>query len=301
MSDRFHFSSRRNFLIGTAVLTVSLRSIAAPAQRKPALWQTQLAALEKKHGGRLGVSALNTADGRRIGYRAQERFPVCSTFKVILVGAILDRSRTNEGLLDQHINYTANDLVSWSPITEKNVIPGMSIAALCVAALQYSDNTAANLLMREIGGPLSVSAYARSIGNTSFRLDRWETELNSAIPGDPRDTATPLSMADSLYALTLGNALPAAQRQQLNDWLLGNTTGAKRIRAGVPAGWRVGDKTGSGDYGTANDLGVLWPQDPQSGSPVVLAVYHTQAEPKAEWNNEIVAAAASLVVGAFYG
>lgn len=298
MTERLLFSTRRNFLIGTAALSVGFAKIVRAQTEKPDAIRNALADLEKRTGGRLGVSALNTADGRKINYRADERFPFCSTFKIILSGAVLKRSARNEALLQKVIHYEKTDLVSWSPITEKHVADGMCVAALCAAALQYSDNTAANLLMKLLGGPSAVTAYARSIGNASFRLDRHETELNTAIPGDPRDTATPASMTDSLYGLALGNMLPSAQRNQLIDWLLGNTTGDKRIRAGVPGTWQVGDKTGSGNYGTANDIGILWPPGRQ---PIVLAIYHTQTDAKAKWNDAVIAEAASIVTSAMNG
>jgi beta-lactamase class A len=253
----------------------------------------ELAALERSAGGRLGVFARDTGNGRQVRHRAEERFPVCSTFKVILAGAILQRAAATPGLLEQHVSYTRQDLVAYSPVTEKHVADGMTVAQLCAAAIQYSDNGAANLLMRRIGGPAAVTEFARSIGNPSFRLDRWETELNTAIPGDPRDTSTPAAMAASLQALALDNALPAAQRSQLQAWLRGNTTGAARIQAGMPAGWQIGDKTGSGDYGTTNDIAVLWSP---AGAPIVIAVYFTQAAPDAKWSNETIASAARIAL-----
>ncbi|CAG2157782.1 Beta-lactamase CTX-M-1 [Cupriavidus yeoncheonensis] len=253
----------------------------------------ELAALERRAGGRLGVLARHTGNGREVRHRAGERFPVCSTFKAILAGAILQRSAAMPGLLEQQVRYTRQDLVAYSPITEKHVAQGMTVGQLCAAAIQYSDNGAANLLMRRIGGPAGVTAFARSIGNQSFRLDRWETELNTAIPGDPRDTSTPADMAASLQALALDNALPAAQRRQLQDWLRGNTTGAARIQAAMPAGWQIGDKTGSGDYGTTNDIAVLWPP---AGAPIVIAIYFTQAAPDAKWSNETIASAARIAL-----
>jgi beta-lactamase class A len=228
-----------------------------------------LARLEKESGGRLGVAALNTADGRQLLHRADERFPLCSTFKMMLVAAVLAR---DPSLLDKRIRYEKSDLVPHSPVTGKHVAEGMTVDALCEATLQYSDNAAANLLMKQIGGPAAVTAYARSIGDSEFRLDRWETELNSAIPGDPRDTTTPQAMAKALQKLVMGEALPLHCRRQLKDWMIGNTTGATRIRAGVPAGWVVADKTGAGDYGTVNDIAVIWPP---SRPPMLLAVYLT--------------------------
>ncbi|WP_373987609.1 class A beta-lactamase [Duganella sp. BuS-21] len=252
-----------------------------------------LAALEKQSGGRLGVAALNMADGRQLLHRADERFPLCSTFKILLSAAVLARE---PALLKKRIRYTKKDLVPHSPVTEQHLDKGMTVSALCEATLQYSDNAAANLLMKQIGGPAAVKAYARSIGDAEFRLERWETELNSAIPGDPRDTTTPLAMAKSLHKLVLGEGLPAAPRKQLKDWMLGNTTGDTRIRAGVPAGWPVADKTGGGSYGTINDIAVIWPP---GKAPIVLAVYLTQPGKDDKWRPEFHGEVAKLVIDAF--
>jgi beta-lactamase class A len=252
-----------------------------------------LAALEKQSGGRLGVAALNMADGRQLLHRADERFPLCSTFKMMLSAAVLARE---PALLKKRIRYTKKNLVPNSPVTEQHLAKGMTVAALCEATLQYSDNTAANLLMKQIGGPAAVTAYARSIGDADFRLDRWETELNSALPGDPRDTTTPLAMVKSLHKLVLGEGLPAAPRKQLKDWMLGNTTGDTRIRAGVPAGWPVADKTGAGSYGTINDIAVIWPP---GKAPIVLAVYLTQPGKDDKWRPEFHGEVAKVVIDAF--
>jgi beta-lactamase class A len=226
-------------------------------------------------------------------HRADERFPFCSTFKMMLSAAILSRE---PALLKKHIKYDKSDLVSYSPVTSKHVADGMTVAELCEATLQISDNAAANLLMKQIGGPAAVTAFARSIGDTEFRQERWETALNTALPGDVRDTTTPLAMAKSLQKLVLGEALPAAARKQLKDWMLGNTTGATRIRAGVPAGWPVADKTGSGDYGTVNDIAVIWPP---GKAPIVLAVYVTQPNKDDKTRPEIHGEVAKVVIEAF--
>lgn len=288
---------RRTFLLTIATVPFALGVPTKAAESAGAASpQARLAMLERTSGGRLGVCAVNTANGAQIRHRAGERFPFCSTFKVILAGAILARSVQSENLLQQRIHYTRDDLVCYSPVSEKHLSDGMTVSELCAAALQYSDNTSANLLMKILGGPPAVTTYARSIGNSEFRLDRWETELNASIPGDPRDTATPDAMAASLRALALGDALPPARRKLLNKWLCGNTTGAKRIRAATPAGWQVGDKTGSGDYGTTNDIAVLWPPERK---PIVLAIYYTRDEPGAKWHTEVIVAAARIVVESF--
>lgn len=253
------------------------------------------AQLERDAGGRLGVCAIDTASGRRVEHRADERFPFCSTFKAMLSAAVLAQSVARPGLLQQRVTYGKADLVNYSPVTGKHVDTGMTVAELCEATIQYSDNSAANLLMKLIGGPSAVTAYARSIGDDTFRLDRWETELNTALPGDLRDTTTPAAMAASLRVLTLGDALPAAQRAQLVTWLRGNKVGDKRIRAGVPAGWTVGDKTGTGDYGTTNDAGVVWSP---TRAPIVLVVYYTQAHADARAKDDVIADVARVVVEA---
>lgn len=291
--------NRRSLLLAAATLPFALATARAKESSQVSLQvsstETLLAKLENTYGGRLGLCALNTANGAQIRYRADERFPFCSTFKFILAGAILARSTQIAGLMQQRVNYTRSDLAHYSPITSKHVADGMTVAELCRAAIQYSDNTSANLLMKMLGGPPAVTAFARSIGNTEFRLDRWETELNSAIPGDPRDTSTPAAMARSLQSLVLDGTLPLAQREQLQEWLRGNTTGANRIRAGIPANWQIGDKTGTGDYGTANDIAVIWPP---TRAPIILAIYHTQRRADAKPSDGVIAAAARIVVNA---
>lgn len=256
---------------------------------------SSLVALEKTSGARLGVWALDTGNRRIIRHRADERFPLCSTFKVMLVAAILKRHTKDASLLEKRIRYTRQNLVTYSPITEKHLDNGLTVSELCAAALQYSDNTAGNLLMRLLNGPSAVTAFARSIGNDPFQLDRWETRLNSALPGDRRDTATPASMGRSLRKLSLGDVLALPASQQLNAWMRGNTTGDKRIRAAVPATWQVGDKTGSGDYGTANDIAVLWPPD---RSPIILAIYSTHSQADSKWNDATIAQVAHLALSA---
>ncbi|MES2075401.1 MAG: class A beta-lactamase [Pseudomonadota bacterium] len=292
-----HSPRRRSLLLATASLPV-LPFLGActtwgPKDLSADTAEARLAALESGWGGRLGVFAIDTGNERSIGFRAGERFAFCSTFKVMLASAVLERSKQAPELLQQRITYAKSELVNYSPITEDHVDDGMSVAELCAAAIQYSDNTAANLLIKLLGGTAAVTAYARSIGDQEFRLDRWETELNTAIPGDPRDTTTPAAMGRSLRRLAVGEALPAPLRAQLQDWMRGNTTGDARIRAGVPAGWQVGDKTGTGDYASANDIGVVWP--PQR-APIVLAVYTAQADKDAKANSEVIAAATRIVL-----
>jgi len=253
--------------------------------------RAQLDALEQHSGGRLGVAALDTATGRRIGHRAGERFPMCSTFKILAVGALLTRVDRGEEQLDRVIAYSKSDLVTYSPVTEKHAGAGMSLADICDAALRFSDNTAANLLLRNLGGPPAVTAFARSLGDETTRLDRWETALNESLPGDPRDTTAPDEMLADLRKLALGSVLSLKSRDLLTGWMLRNTTGDQRIRAGVPQGWKVADKTGSGERGTAGDVAIAWPPN---RAPILIAVYLTGAKIDAERNATIAAAARAV-------
>ncbi|PLR34628.1 class A beta-lactamase [Chimaeribacter californicus] len=256
----------------------------------------QLAELERSANGRLGVALIDTGSQREITYRGEERFAMASTFKVLAAGAVLQHSVTQPDLLAKRIRYDRAALLSYAPVTGKHLAEGMTVAELCAAAIEWSDNTAANLLLTEIGGPQRITKLARSLHDDKTRLDRWEPALNTAIPGDERDTSTPQAMARNLQHLALGDALPPAQQQQMIGWLKNSQTGAKSIRAGVPAGWEVGDKTGSGDYGTTNDLAIIWPPH---GKPLVLAIYFTQPKADAEARRDVLATATRQVLAAF--
>ncbi|MFK4069375.1 class A beta-lactamase [Streptomyces sp. NPDC029674] len=229
----------------------------------------QFAALEREHGGRLGVYALATGTGATVTYRADERFAFCSTFKTLAAAAVLHHRPLSR--LDERVTYTAADVDSISPVTEDHIATGLTLRELCDAAIRYSDGTAGNLLMREIGGPARLTAYLRGLGDRVSRMDDYEPELNDVRPGDPRDTTTPRAVAADYRRLVLGDALPADKRALLEGWLLRNATevGERRIRAGLPKGWRVADKTGTGDWGRANDIAVAWPP---GGAPLVIAV-----------------------------
>lgn len=259
--------------------------------------------LERTAHGRLGVAAFSGSGcivDFSLDYRAQERFPLCSTSKVMIVGAILRNSMDDGGLLARRIEYGERDMVSYSPVTEKQLAYGMTVEQLCEAAMCYSDNTATNLLLQVLGGPEAVTEFARRIHDKTFRLDRREPDLNTALPGDERDTTTPEAMANDIWAMLFGTfgesnvkLLAPKQSALLRAWMSANATGGKRIRAGVPADWKVADKTGTGDYGTTNDVGVLW--RPQ-GEPIALAVYFTQLKPDATSNEAVIAEATRLVV-----
>ncbi|RZS36382.1 beta-lactamase class A [Herbihabitans rhizosphaerae] len=290
--------SRRAFLRTSLAAGVAgpalLGGCTAEAAQPPADLGQRFAALEQQYGARLGVYAINTRTGVTVTHRADERFPMCSTFKTLAAAAILrDRDQHGE-FLAKVIPYARADLVANSPVTEKHVGAGMRVDQLCAAAIQYSDNTAANLMLREIGGPAGVTAFCRSIGDPATRLDRWETALNSALPGDPRDTTTPAAIGRDYDQLVLGRALSREDAALLTGWLCGNTTSSKRFRAGLPVGWRLGDKTGGGDYGTNNDVGVTWTT---RGTPLVLVALSTRHTQDAAPQDALLADTARLLAG----
>lgn len=261
----------------------------------PGRVQGELRALEARHAARLGVYGINTRSGAVVSYRAHERFPMCSTFKTLAAAAVLrDLDRDGE-VLDSWVHYTEDDLVVGSPVTERHVGTGMRVADLCAAAVSESDNTAANLLLDRIGGPRGVTRFCRSLGDRLTRLDRYEPDLNSALPGDHRDTTTPAAIAEDYRRLVVGTALDRGDRARLTTWLTESVTSDTRFRAGLPSHWRVADKTGSGSYGTANDVGVAWTDD---GTPLVLAVLSTKHTPDAEWDDALVAGTARVLARA---
>ncbi len=258
----------------------------------------QLAQLEKNSSGRIGIYAVNTGNDQKLQYRADERFPFCSTGKVMVVSAVLQKAETDSKLLQKKIIYTQQDIKQseYAPITEKLIGIGMSVAELSKAAMEYSDNAALNLLMNLLGGPDVINSYARSVGDYIFRIDRFEPELNSAIPGDQRDTTTPSAMGNSLLKLTVGNALQPSQRAMLLDWMKNNTTGNFKIRAGVPKNWVVGDKTGHGQYNTTDDIGIIWPPH---CDPIIMVIYFTENKSDSTDRSNIIASAANLIISEF--
>jgi beta-lactamase class A len=283
-------------LAGLVVMGRAGRARAASALHEKFI--DELKRLENESGGgRLGVTLLDTGTGRRVGHRMDERFPMCSTFKVLASGAVLQGIDAGKENLSRRIYFSETDLVAHSPETQKHVGPhGMTVAELCKAAITLSDNTAGNLLLASIGGPQGLTAFVRGLGDDMTRLDRAETALNEALPDDPRDTTTPNAMASDLRALVLDGMLSAESRAQLADWLAANTTGGKRLRAGLPAAWRVGDKTGSGERGTANDVAVIRPPD---RAPFILTAYLTGAAAPADRQNAVIAAVGRAVTTAF--
>ncbi|MFB2604300.1 class A beta-lactamase, partial [Rhizobium phaseoli] len=214
-------------------------------------------------------------------------FPMCSTFKALAAGFALARVDKGDESLDRRVTYGKEKLVDYSPISEKHAgADGMTIAELCDAAVTLSDNTAGNLLLESFGGPAGLTDWLRSIGDGTTRLDRTEPTLNEGIKGDPRDTTTPDAMLDTLGNLTLGSVLTEASSDKLIAWLVASTTGKERLRAGLPADWKVGDKTGTGQNGSLGDIAVIWPPD---RGPIVAAVYIAEATTPAKDLNPVFA------------
>jgi beta-lactamase class A len=293
--------TRRGFILTASALAGSSLFGTAGAASTPdglAKLESEIARIEHGVGGWLGVAVLDTGSGAHAGHRADARFPITSTFKFLAAAAVLKRVDDGKDQLTRRITFTARDLVTYSPVTGKHVSDGMTLADICEAAITVSDNTAGNLLLASIGGPPGLTKFARSLGDTVTRLDRIEPALNEATPGDPRDTTTPRAMLDNLKKLVLGGTLSDASKTHLKSWLMGNKTGAARLRAGLPRGWSISDKTGSGERGTTNDIAVLWPP---GHAPVVVTAYLTNTTASLDRRNAAIAEVGRLVAAAVSG
>jgi beta-lactamase class A len=247
----------------------------------------QIAALELKNGGRLGVALYDASAKSGLARHGGERFAMCSTFKCLVAALILKRVDKGEEDLARRITYSAADVLPNSPATKEHVADGMTVGALCEAIVTQSDNTAANLLLPSFGGPAGFTSFVRSLGDKVTRLDRVELALNDWKPGEVRDTTSPWAMLDDLKAVAIGDALSPGSREQLVAWLVANKTGDKRLRAGIPKGWKVGDKTGTSGSGIYNDIAVVWP--PQDRGPLVIAAYYSEAGLDSDKANAVIA------------
>lgn len=257
------------------------------------------AALERDSGGRLGVCLVDTGSGRRWGHRQDERFPMCSTFKFLLAAAVLHRVDQGRLSLDRRVPVRQADMLPHAPVTGKHVGGELSVGELCRATMIWSDNPAANLLLPLVDRPEGLTAFLRATGDAVTRSDRSEPEMNGFVPGDPRDTTTPAAMAGSLERLVLGTVLSPASRRRLADWLIDNRTGDERLRAGLPAGWTVGDKTGSNGTDTTNDIAVIWPG--RDRAPWLLASYLQGASVDSAGRDDVLRRVAALAAGRMAG
>ncbi|WNG94861.1 class A beta-lactamase [Mycobacterium sp. ITM-2016-00318] len=290
--------SRRGVLVGgLAVAGLAACSqkpvLADPAEPVPPLYD-RIQALQRRYNTKIGVYAVDFASGRTVSHLDGEPFAMCSTFKGYAAARVLQMVGNGDLTLDQQVFVDP----TWaalpnSPRTAPNSGDRMTLGALCAAAVQVSDNCAGNLLLQTIGGPSAITGFARSIGDDRTRLDRWEIELNSAIPGDPRDTSTPHALGDGYRTLLTGDALPPPQRQQLEDWMRANETSS--MLAGLPAGWTSADKTGNGDYGSTNDVGIAYGP---AGQKLVLAIMTRSQgdDPNAPNNRPLIGEVASVLV-----
>ncbi|MBC9878794.1 class A beta-lactamase [Bradyrhizobium sp. INPA01-394B] len=248
---------------------------AAPALAAEA--PAELESYERESGGKIGVYAENLATGKTLAWRSDERFVMCSTFKASLAACVLARVDRGEEKLAAMIAYGKADLLDYAPVAKQNLSAGaMSVADMCKAIVELSDNTCANLLLARVGGPAALTAFWRSIGDTISRLDHNEPELNRSPPGDVRDTTTPTAMAGNLKRLVTGEVLSPASKAQLTEWMVGCKTGANRLRGGLPASWTIGDKTGNNGKDASGDIAVAWPKP---DAPILIAAYAQGGSP----------------------
>lgn len=275
-------------------LQVEAKEKTGKVKHKNQATHKEFSQLEKKFDAQLGVYAIDTGTNETISYRPNERFAFASTYKALAAGVLLQQNSIDT--LNEVIKFRKEDLVDYSPITEKHIDTGMTLGEIAEAAVRYSDNTAGNILFHKIGGPKGYEKALRQMGDRVTMSDRFETELNEAIPGDIRDTSTAKVMATNLKDFTVGNALPDDKRKVLTDWMKGNATGDKLIRAGVPTDWIVGDKSGAGSYGTRNDIAIVWPPN---RSPIIIAILSSKDEIEATYDNQLIAEAAEVVVNTF--
>jgi beta-lactamase class A len=267
--------TRRTAIAGLVIAAAAPEAFARHMPNKLAKAHSALKTIEHSTGGRLGVATLDTGGPLAICYNADQRFAMCSTFKLMAVATTLKRVDDKADRLDRMIAYGAADLLEYAPVAKQHVQDGsMTLSALCAAAIEYSDNTAANLILREMGGPAALTRFARSLGDPVTRLDRTEPTLNEARPGDPRDTTSPAAMLDDMQKLLLGDALQPDSRKLLDAWLAANTTGDKRLRAGLPPDWQVGDKTGTGEH-AFGDIAIIRPPGRQ---PILATVYFAESK-----------------------
>ncbi len=285
-------TTRRNFIVGGTALAASGLIGTAYAFDRSVL-RTEIERIASACGGRLGVSIFDVQTLEPFNHKGDDRFPMCSTFKFLAAAAVLKRVDEEKEQLGRLIPVEAGDVVPGSSHITAPVPGGLTVAQLCEAAIIYSDNTAGNLILASLGGPQAITDYARTLGDTITRLDRNEPTLNESIPGDPRDTTTPNAMVKCMQTILIGEVLTTASKKQLTQWLLGNKTGATRLAAGLPVGWRIGDKTGTGERGSANDIAIIWPPD---RAPILVAVYLTETTAPADKRNAVHADIARAIV-----
>ncbi|HMA50561.1 MAG TPA: class A beta-lactamase [Magnetospirillaceae bacterium] len=282
--------SRRSLMIGASLVPLAGRAVFAAEGGI----QDRLREVESGVGGRLGIAALDMESDRRVDYRSSSLFPMCSTYKLLLAGAVLSKIDHGKESLDREIPLTQADLLDYAPVAKPLLAKGkITIAEACAGAIVDSDNTAANLLLTSIGGPGALTLFARALGDKTTHLDRVEPFLNEATPGDARDTTSPAAMLNDLGVLVLQDALSKTSRDLLADWLVKSRTGMAKLRAGMPDGWKIGDKTGMGERGSTCDIAIAWPP---GRKPLLIAAYLTESSAALAERNKALADVARLVV-----
>ncbi|WP_400241743.1 class A beta-lactamase [Niallia sp. JL1B1071] len=249
--------------------------------------------LEREFNARLGVFAIDMKTEKKISYRGDERFAFASTYKALAVGALLLKKSLKD--LEQIITFRKEDLVTYSPITVLQVENGMTLKEIAAVAICYSDNTAGNILLKELGGPFGFERALRDIGDMDTMSNRFEPDLNDTVPGDLRDTSTPRALATSFQAFTTSDLLPDEKQALLNGWLRENTTGDTLIRAGIPEGLDIGDKSGAASFGTRNDLAIVWPPDNKT---IVIAILSCRNTKNAKFADALIAKTAKMIIKA---
>lgn len=274
--------------LSCAVAFLALTGAVASAAEPPKIdVEARLAEIQKNSKGRLGVTIVDTQTGERYGHRWNERFPLCSTFKLLAATYVLDRGDHDEDNIDRKIKFTADDIIDNSPITKERVGgDGMTLRELAKAAVTHSDNTAANLVLDNVGGPKALTAYLRSLGDAATRVDRKEPDLNDVPAGDPRDGTVPRVISSTVHRILLGNVLTNELRDQLTEWMKASETGKDRIQAGLREGWTGAGKTGTCAHGSTNELAIIYPPN---RDPIIAAVYLTDSDASLEERNKVLA------------
>tara|TARA_R110002153_G_scaffold104022_4_gene241600 strand:+ start:849 stop:1724 length:876 start_codon:yes stop_codon:yes gene_type:complete len=284
------------YLVLFPFLFFTFTAYAMEGEELTAEFTSKISALENNSGGRLGVSVISANGSALYAYRENERFAMCSTFKALLGAAILSKVDSSLESLDRPIPYTSKDILDYAPITKRNLSVGrMTLSELSAASIQYSDNTAANLLLDAIGGPQALTSYLRSIGDNQTRLDRNEPSLNTNITRDLRDTSTSKAMAETLHKVMFGDYLSPASKEQLKAWMFGNTTGANKLKAGFNKFWIVGDKTGSCGNGASNDVAIVYPRGTEA---FIISVFYTGSSASNDIKNAVIADVAQITSSA---
>ena len=289
---------RRSFVAGlVGSLVAGAARAEDTAEDRVRRAEAKLAEIEARERCRLGVAVVDMGGGPSLLYRENEHFPMCSTFKLLACAKALTLVDAGKETLDRKVPYGPSDLLDYAPVTKKHVADGaMTLGDLCAAAIDYSDNTAANLILKGIGGPAGFTDFVRSLGDPATRLDRNEPTLNTAIPGDLQDTTTPLAMAESVQKVLFGDVLTKSSREQLISWLVNDKVADARLRAGLPPSWKIGDKTGTGDFGTANTVAAIWPP---GRAPLVAAVYLTESKRTMDARNAVHKEIGALIAETF--